>query len=365
MRIVFRVDASRDIGTGHVMRCLTLAEALRSKGHECSFISRLHLGNLITQIQKRGFKTHSLPAASTNYQIRDNDPPHIVWLGVSPEIDAKQSTEIISEIKPDWLVVDHYALNSVWENEIKYHVKIMVIDDLADRNHSCNLLLDQTYKRIGDDYKNLVPPEATLLCGAKYALLRPEFEKLRGFSLRRRNEGQLRHILITMGGVDKDNVTCSVLKSICSTSLNSNCQITVVMGAMAPWVKEVKSMASKLPWSTQVVCGVDDMAERMCKADLAIGAAGATSWERCCLGLPTILVVLAENQKYVAHGLKTAEAAKVIESAEKVSTELPIYVNDMAAISSHLTSLSKRAADIVDGEGVGRVIEQMEAGSCV
>ena len=128
----------------------------------------------------------------------------------------------------------------------------------------------------------------------------PEFAALRAYSLQRRARPQLRQLLITMGGVDKDNATGEVLTALRVCPLPADCQITVVMGTTAPWLSEVEQLARDMPWPTRVLVGVNDMARLMAESDLAIGAAGATSWERCCLGLPTAMFVLAENQKYAA-----------------------------------------------------------------
>src|SRR3990167_4024154 len=216
MRIAFRADASLQIGTGHVMRCLTLADALAAQGADCLFICREHQGNLIEQIRNKGYRTHALPVLppveASSLAIKaasdEQSPAHSHWLGATQVEDAAACTAILAEVKPDWLIVDHYALDARWETVLKPHYrKLMVIDDLADRSHLCDLLLDQTFGRDAEDYRVWVPASSQLLCGSQYALLRPEFGALRDYSLQRRPNPQLRQLLITMGGVDKDNAT--------------------------------------------------------------------------------------------------------------------------------------------------------------
>ncbi|MDY0273694.1 MAG: UDP-2,4-diacetamido-2,4,6-trideoxy-beta-L-altropyranose hydrolase, partial [Advenella sp.] len=318
MKIVFRADASLEMGTGHVMRCLTLANALHAEGNECHFICREHPGNLIEFIRKQGHMVHSLSYLE-NEKVGDKNNEgsvlaHATWLGASQKEDAAASEKILATIKPEWLVVDHYALDYRWEQELKpYYQNLLVIDDLADRKHDCNILLDQTFGRKAEDYHPWVPPDCTLLCGSNYALLRPEFSQLRAYSLERRKQPQLQRLLITMGGVDKDNVTGLVLRALTCCELPQDCLITVVMGGNAPWLKEVQEQASQMPWLTEVYVNVNNMAKLMADADFCIGAAGSTSWERCCLGLPTIMVVLAENQEMAATLLQEANAVKKVD----------------------------------------------------
>lgn len=361
MRVVFRADASVQIGTGHVMRCLTLAQGLAERGHECQFISRLHEGNLSEFIAQRGFQVHALDAPDEPSQA-GSASEYARWLGVSEGDDAAACIPIIDAIQPDWVVVDHYSLGAVWERATTGQKRVMVVDDLANREHHCDLLLDQTYGRGTSDYRSLVPPEAELLCGAEYSLLGQEFAELRSYSLNRRKSGDFEHLLVTMGGVDKDNATGQVLSALKSSNLPEQCKLTVVMGNNAPWLANVQNTAAGLPWPTEVRVGVRDMAALMAECDVAIGAAGATSWERCCLGLPTIMIVLADNQRLVARGLASGGAALVIDGINEVSQALPEAIQRLASSEVDRLEMTNRAAAIVDGLGVKRVIDQMERG---
>lgn len=370
MKVAFRADASLQIGTGHVMRCLTLADALASKGADCHFICRAHEANLIEFIRGKDYVAHALPVApwagaGSTAAGPDASGPNLAhrhWLGATQAQDAEACAPILAAQRPDWLIVDHYALDARWERALAPNYrKLMVIDDLADRPHACDLLLDQTFGRAALDYLPLVPADCHLLCGSQYALLRPEFAALRPYSLQRRAQPALRELLITMGGVDKGNATGQALEALRTCPLPADCRITVVMGATTPWLDDVRNQAQHMPWPTRVLIGVSDMARLMADSDLAIGAAGATSWERCCLGVPTIMLVLAENQSKVAQGLERAGAARLIASALHATTPFRELLVPLIDDPSQLPHMSKCAADIVDGAGVDLVMRQMEA----
>jgi UDP-2,4-diacetamido-2,4,6-trideoxy-beta-L-altropyranose hydrolase len=198
-----------------------------------------------------------------------------------------------------------------------------------------------------------------VLAGPRYALLRPEFREWREASLSRRaREPRLQRLLINLGGVDKDNVTGQVLDALTACDLPEGLQISVVMGAAAPWRESVTAQARAMPWPTEVVANVSDMARRMAEADLAIGAAGSTSWERCCLGLPTLMVVLADNQRQIADALAENGAARRwiwLISGRR-------WWHQLAALSAPgaLTTMSQQAADLVDGQGTAHVLAALQ-----
>lgn len=348
MQVVFRADASTNIGTGHVMRCLTLARALTEQGARCDFICRAHSGHLVDFIREQGFAVHVLPLGA-NPNTLTNGTLHAFWLGASQAQDAQACESVLKVLQPDWLVVDHYALDARWEQALAHtYGQLMVIDDLADRPHVASVLLDQTLGRDPADYQAQVPSDCTLLCGAPFALLRPEFAAMRPVSLQRRKLPVLRQLLITMGGVDKDNATGRVLDALTTSSLPADCQVVVVMGPHAPHAARLQAQAPTMPWPTQVLGWVSHMAQIMADSDLVIGAAGATAWERCCLGLPSLMLVLADNQRGLAQALAKTGAAQVIEPA------------DLPRIDwSGLLTMGPKAAALVDGEGVGRVVRTL------
>ena len=343
------------------MRCLTLADALHEQGADCVFICRAHTGHLLDLIVQRGHKAIALPAPDAQLNtIPTPETEYAHWLGADWHVDAQETQQALEDKKVDWLVVDHYALDARWEKILRGHCQqMMVIDDLANRSHDCDLLLDQTFGRATENYHSLVPANCHLLCGSQYALLRPEFAKLRPYSLqRRRTQPDLRKLLINMGGVDKDNATTQVLQALCNSPLPSECQITVVMGTTAPWLEDVQNQAKKMPWPTRVLVGVRNMAQLMADSDLAIGAAGSTSLERCCLGLPTLMLVLAENQLTGAATLHNSGAAIVIQSANQIA-ELFDHWQTNQNIKEKLEKISELAASVTHGFGTIHITEEM------
>lgn len=366
-RVVFRADASLQIGTGHVMRCLTLADVLATNGADCQFLCRAHEGNLIAFIRAKGYSVHVLPVIPPRGGVSAEDLgegtadiAHHHWLGTTLADEIDKCASVLAALRPDWLIVDHYALDARWERAVAPHCgRLMVIDDLADRPHACELLLDQTFGRHPDDYDALVPSHCRLLCGSQYALLRPEFATLRPYSLQRRVKPELRRLLISMGGVDKGNATGEVLSALRACVLPTDCEITVVVGATTPWRNEIERRAAEMPWPTQVKVGVSEMAKLMADSDLAIGAAGTTAWERCCMGLPAIILVLADNQLKVARGLVKVGAARMIMHGQCVEEQLPGVIRPLLARQA-LAMMSDAASAIADGSGVSNVISMLE-----
>lgn len=355
MKVVFRVDASIEMGIGHVMRCLTLADALREEGAQCRFVCREHPGHLFNQIAERGYQVYALPIEQMSQSEIEAAPlAHASWLGSDWMTDAQQTGKCIGSQTADWLIVDHYSLDERWEKQLRANCRnIMVIDDLADRNHDCNLLLDQTYGRLEEDYEQRTPTGCTQLTGAKYALLRPEFAALREYSLKRRKEPILKHLLISMGGVDRDNITGKVLRVLEKSSLPEGCRVSVVMGENAPWLENVRSLALKLPCPVEVKVNVKNMAQLTADSDLAIGAAGSTSWERCCLGVPTLMAILAENQREIAGALADAKAALIFDDIG-LSRRLSVLSTET------LKQMSYAASEITDGSGTGYVTRYLK-----
>lgn len=365
-RVAFRADASLQIGTGHVMRCLTLADHLRDLGAETIFLARPHAGNLLDLVDQRGHIALALPAREPVEATSPEDPVHSSWLGGTWNEDAQSCIHTLKQhlngTCVDWLVVDHYALDVRWEISMRSVCrKILAIDDLADRRHDCDVLLDQNLGRTVADYRGLAPDQALLLIGPHFALLRPEFGRLRETSLSRRTEPEIKRLLITMGGVDRDNATGLILEALSQVALPPDMTIDVVLGPHAPWLEHVRAKARKTGRPTQVLAGVDNMAHLMCGSDLAIGAAGSTSWERCCLGLPSITLILAENQTEIANALQRSDATILAKSVDAISGLLKRHFYSSDALKT-LSDLGRHAALICDGNGAERVANHLKIG---
>lgn len=361
MKFAIRADASLQIGSGHIMRCLTLAYFLEEQGHDITFICREHDGHLADFIHQKGFGVQLL-AKSENLSFNKNYA-HSDWLGKSENDDFAECQPILTALQPDWLAIDHYAIGKNWEVQVKQllpNAKILVIDDLADREHDCEILIDQTFGRKNEDYQSLVPKSCRLLLGTRYALLREEFGKWREISLnRRKNLTQPKTILVNLGGVDKDNITLQILQRLqnfCEQSAQSF-GVTVVMGKTAPHIDSVQNFAKTANFTCDVLVGVSNMAELMANADLAIGAGGSTSWERCCLGVPTLLVVLADNQRHLA---KVLDDEQAVISLDDLANFDKAFTLNFEKLLNNANKLSKKASQIVDGQGATRVSNQID-----
>ena len=313
--ILFRCDATLTMGTGHVMRCLTLADEMVGRGAECVFVSAPGTQELVP----------ALP-----YPIQ---APEKLPFGAA------------------LAVIDHYGLDAAYEALVRSQTRaVMAIDDLPNRRHHCDLLLDQTHGREAAEYCDLVPHNSKVLTGSAYALLRPQFALARSASLARR-DGALRRLLVSLGGTDSDNITGQVLSAISQSGLAL--AVDVVMGAKAPHLDSVRTQAAAMA-EARVLVGVADMAGLMAEADLAIGAAGTTTWERCCLGLPALMLVIADNQKDIAR-LVTGSGAALAATPATISGQL----QSLATQPQALQSLSQAAAQLCDGRGAARIADAL------
>lgn len=356
MRIAFRTDAASQIGTGHFMRCLTLADALKQCGARIRFISRelpVHLRNMLVT---KGMELVSLEGNVVG-SLPTDELAHAHWLGAGQVQDAEATIQALSDQTWDWLIVDHYALDARWESAMRQTTKkIMVIDDIADRKHDCDVLLDQNfYADMQTRYVGKVPAHCQLLLGPRYALLRDEFRKLHEQVQPR--TGSVKRILIFFGGVDADNYTGLAIEALAGLSDNG-LHVDVVIGTQHPCCLEIETNCAVQGF----VCHIqtDRMAELMAAADLAIGAGGSASWERCCLGLPALLVALAENQINIAKALDLIGACIYI--GELKSTDMLIMrnaVDNLLRNQDQLMALSRKAYSLVDGLGVNRICQKM------
>ncbi|MDD2892325.1 MAG: UDP-2,4-diacetamido-2,4,6-trideoxy-beta-L-altropyranose hydrolase [Halothiobacillaceae bacterium] len=348
--MAFRVDASSRIGTGHFMRCLTLADMLQEQGAQIRFVSRGLPEYLRDMLVARGMGFACLKDAVT--AEAPGDLGYSIWPGTGQTLDAADSTKALADLKWDWLVVDHYALDARWESAMRdVAERIMVIDDLANRNHDCDVLLDQNYYRdMGARYGGKVPEQCRLLLGPRYALLREEFRILREQVEPR--TGEVGRILVFFGGVDAGNYTSLAIRTLAGLDIKG-AAVDVVIGAQHPRRSEIEKTCAKLGY----VCHVQTsrMAELMAAADLAICAGGSATWERCCLGLPALTFCAAENQR-----VQIADAAEAgLLYAPSVEGNLVDILRRHARClmenSSLLRSISRASMECVDGRGAMRV----------
>ncbi len=342
------------------MRCLTLADALREEGAAVHFICRAHESHLIAFIRDRRYACSALESAGDagdNPAATDRErlPGHASWLGTSWQRDAEETGEVLKRESCDWLIVDHYAIDWRWESELRSLTeKIMVIDDLANRKHDCDVLLDSVCGREPEQYRDLVPTACRLLLGSKFVLLRPEFAEWRSAALQRREKTTvIRRLLVTLGGMDSDNFTGAVLDQLAEAELSADMEVDVVLGAGFARVEKVKDQAGNMSVETNISSAVDNMAERMANADLAISGSGVSVWERCCLGLPGIILILSEEQRANAAALSKENIGRLI-FAESFARDFRHEFQMVMADYEWYQGACFRSGRLVDGLGIKR-----------
>jgi UDP-2,4-diacetamido-2,4,6-trideoxy-beta-L-altropyranose hydrolase len=449
MNVLIRADASVTIGSGHVMRCATLATELRSRGAFVSFACRAHDGNLIAMLRSQGFEVLELPLAAEqqthshkshesheSHEFHESHDSYEQWLGVPWQRDAEQTAEAASEAASetasetasarhwDWLVVDHYGIDARWHRHWRKHwrehwendsqkktdsptsPKILCVDDIANRPLDCDIVLDQNlYDAPEERYAPLVPPHTRLLLGPHYALLREEFVAIRSEALADRERmqhetGRATTLNVTtlnattlnattlnvfFGGSDPTNETAKAVEALKILASENNetgenalaFSADVIVGIANPHKQDVERRCSELaalrprthagePF-VRFHCQVPAMAAFMRRADLALGAGGSTTWERCCLGLPTLAIIIAENQRAMTetaarHGVQWSLGWHEDVRAEHIAAAIRRVLASPDGRAS-LARVSKAAQTLVDGRGVGRVADAMLAAS--
>lgn len=314
MNVIIRADASTSIGSGHVMRCLTLAHRLKKEENaKVVFVMRVLPGNLIGVVEKQGFEVLKLPLANQKYSLNG----YGLWLTMPMEVDAQQTIEILQHYLQehgcdvvDRLIVDSYALDEQWELMLRpYCREIMVIDDLANRRHDCDILLDQNFYLNKDArYVGLVPEHCKMLLGPEHALLREEFREAKKYL--RRRDGNIKNILVFYGGSDLTNETEKAIKALVQLHDEGyNFTADIITGLSNSRREKIEKICSKYHFF-HYYCQVSNMAEFMNKADLMLGAGGSTTWERLYMELPALVTAVAENQ---IQGCEDCSQAGIIE----------------------------------------------------
>ncbi|MCK5373851.1 MAG: UDP-2,4-diacetamido-2,4,6-trideoxy-beta-L-altropyranose hydrolase [Alphaproteobacteria bacterium] len=333
-KAIFRCDASSKIGGGHVMRCLTLADELSKNGWKCAFSSNPDAPVIIPALK--------------NYQL------------IAPDALGDLSD------RADLLVIDHYGLDHEYEKQCrKWADKILVIDDFANRTHDCDILIDQTYGRSRLDYTSLTPDHCKILTGTKYALLRQQFRDARERSLARRlNDFSIKRVLISLGMMNMHNINLKALQAL-KLFEDIRVQIDVVLSSSASFMDELKNEIAKINKTgfhkVTLHTNIENMPTIMAQANITIGAGGSTSWERCTLGLPAIVIELANNQRKISKEL--AEAGAIINMGWHENVTAQNIADTLSALSSNpdrLIQISQNAAKICDGSGVERVIKEIQ-----
>ena len=349
--IAFRVDASSKIGTGHFMRCLTLADALKLRGARIRFVSRHLPEYLRNMLNTRGYDFAPLSGIPGEKTADDCSYAH--WLGVSQSQDATDTSQALSDQAWDWLIVDHYALDARWETVLRKAAKsILVIDDIANRQHDSDVLLDQNfYADMDVRYTGKVPKHCQLLLGPRYALLRDEFRRVREQVKPRK--GPVKRVLVFFGGVDPGNYTSRAVEALANIA-DSGLHVDVVIGAQHPCRELIETACAEHDF----ICHVQTnrMAELMAAADLAIGAGGSATWERCCLGLPALAICTADNQQKLVADAACEGLLYTPEVKGDLTQTIQRHAGSLIENSYLRQFISRNGTQAVDGCGVLRVI---------
>lgn len=356
MRTVFRVDAAPHIGSGHLARCLTLARQLVRRGASVTFVVRDHEPGWYGRVSGAGLPIVSLPkpdAATT----RSSDA-YRSWVGVPPTVDAQQTLESIGPDGCDLIIVDHYGLDAEWERQVRGAAgRIMAIEDLHDRRHDVDILLDQNlsaHERAGGGADLGVASGALL--GPRYALLDPSYRHARDLHVP--SSDAARRVVVYFGGADPDGLTLRTLEVLADLRFE-HLEVDVVLGTATAHCDEVESLAA-VRGRTRIHSNLPSLAGLLLDCDLAVGGAGATSWERACLGVPSVVVALAANQLDNGEALERAGAARYLGAIDQVTDQgLRDAVDGLVTDASARRSMARRGSELVDGWGVFRVAESL------
>ena len=323
-RAVFRADASAALGGGHVLRSLVLADQLAARGWACAFATRRESLATVSALRTAG---HEIVAV-------DDDSPAALAQRIADGCDV--------------LVVDHYGLDADFERASRaWAHRIVVIDDLADRAHDADLLIDPTLGRSAGDYRKLVPPACQLLLGPAFALLRPEFARSRPASLAR-DRGRLAQVFMCFGATDPGNHIGRLLPAVATAFPET--VFDAVVGASAPHLRDVEAVARQFA-NVRLHVGARDVAGLLANADFAIGNAGTGAWERCALGVPGVALAVADNQKEIARTLTAAGASSRADASGSALVEVLRH-----ATQESRATVGRAAANVCDGLGAMRVV---------
>lgn len=346
-RIIFRVDAATSIGIGHVMRCLTLAENLKKYNNTIQFICRKAQGDCIELIRDRGFFVTELPEIDEE-----------IWTYTDREwaVDAHQTIQAINNQSVSVLIVDHYAIDERWEERLySFTDKMMVIDDIANRKHVCDILLDQNdYIKGAERYYSLTPSNCKKLLGASYCLLRDEFIEQR-INLKQRNSS-VHNIFVSFGGSDPTDETTKLLQALLKFK---DKQIHVVVGKGNVNSEAIKNFCKKYS-NYYYYFQINNMAEIINKCDIAIGAGGSSTWERCSLGIPSLVVATAPNQLELSRDAAKKEVIKFLGLASEITImDWQMHIHKFIQNEKLRHKIAENSLELVDGLGIKRIVREI------
>ncbi|MDR6609661.1 UDP-2,4-diacetamido-2,4,6-trideoxy-beta-L-altropyranose hydrolase [Pseudomonas synxantha] len=344
MRVLIRSDASPTIGSGHIARCLCLARVLRGQGSHVAFACRQLPGHRLEALRAEGFETFALPE-----RYSDEDPQQAIESMLPWQADIAALGPLL-EHQPafDWIIVDHYGLDHHWQTAARrWAPRIAVVDDLATRTYSADLLLNQNLSGTPEAYTTLLAPGCRTLFGPRFAMLRDEF-RCPAIEIK----PQARRVLVNFGGFDAAMQTHYAMLALADFP---ELEVDFVAGAGNPAWTQMQALAASRPhWRLHSF--VSDFYRLMTEADLFVGAGGGTSWERAAMGLPTICIAVSNNQQANGEVMAAAGAHVFMGAREHVSVEqLRLAIGFVAGNQGLRQSLAQQSRQLVDGRGAQRV----------
>ena len=357
--VVFRADASVAAGLGHVKRCLSLAHALRRRGAVCEFLMRESDVPTVALVVAEGFDARPLRARGGAPGPGGDGAPalaHASWLSGSQHEDAAATVEALRAAPPRWLVVDHYALDARWHRPVAnaLRCRLAAIDDLADRELAVDVLIDHNHAldhRV--KYAAWLPPSATLLGGPRYALLGGGYADATPHCVGDRVES----IGIFMGGTDADGFAIAALRACLDAGFEGRVEIAATTAC--PHLPRLQRLAAER-LATTVSVDLPELSGFFGRHGLQIGAGGGATWERCCLGAPTIAVAVAANQRQVLAPLAELGVLWFVDDDTPLPTRLATAIRRLLSSPAQRRGLSQRARQLVDGHGADRVAERLQ-----
>jgi UDP-2,4-diacetamido-2,4,6-trideoxy-beta-L-altropyranose hydrolase len=340
--LLIRVDASTEIGTGHLMRCLALAQAWKDAGNKVAFITNCQSEGLLQRLRGEEFSLYALAGSHP-------DPK-----------DWNYTKEVLASYPNAWVVLDNYYFDETYQQRVKESGhRLLVIDDMAHLKHYyADIVLNQNLHAEQLHYS--CEPYTRLLLGTRYVLLRREFLAWRGW--KREIPEIARHLLVTLGGSDSENHTLKVIQALQKVDV-TGLEATVVIGAGNLHTDELEAAVRQSQVPIQLVRDARNMPELMSWADVAISSAGSTVWELLFLGTPTLALILADNQRQIAEEVERQGVARNLGRAENLSVQsLAKQLVLMANDSNLRRKISKNARQLVDGQGAQRVVASIEEG---
>ncbi|MGZ0187232.1 MAG: UDP-2,4-diacetamido-2,4,6-trideoxy-beta-L-altropyranose hydrolase [Alphaproteobacteria bacterium] len=351
MSILFRVDASEAIGTGHVMRCLGLAAELERLGETPVFIARSMPPHLVKRIRERNY---GLEMLSPTYSQNERVMHHAAWLTASWQQDVDETLKYATAYNASWVVIDHYGIDLPWQQKAKAGgLKVAVLDDLADRPHGADLLVDPSLNAAPHGrYADLSPKHAQRLLGPRYAILRPEFSEPRPAY----DQASLRY-LIAFGGVDAAGMTMIAIEAL--SSLSAEADVNVIVGGQNGALTEIRIRTEALGWTVHVDSSA--VGDLMARSDIAIGAGGHMLWERAAMRLPTVAIIVAENQREQVNEAAKQNLVMPLDAETVTADSLALAVTRLASDDALRRAMADACAWAVDGKGARRIARRLAA----